>query len=218
MSLALVQDDRPLQPDGDDSPAGALWSAGQLRGTLCELSQDGARAATLAFATQLLVQAQRQGDYVAWLSARSDVPYAPDLVACGVDLASMVWVQTASDERSARSAERLLQSGGFGFVVLDCLTPAVGLAQVPMAMQGRLIKLAQLHSAGVLFLSDKSEHVPSLSSMIAVRAVAGWSLQSGRQLQCRLRAIKDKRHGPGWEQTMLCQIPDGWHACDVSPV
>lgn len=212
MSLALVQDERQLEADGEGRAA-ALWSVDQLRGSLTELSQDGPHGATLVFACQLLAQAQRQGDYVSWISARREPVYGPDLRAWGLDLGSLVWVQTDSDEHSARSAERLLQSGGFGLVVIDCQSRDVGERQIPMAMQGRLIKLAQMHDAGVLFLSDKSEHVPSLSSMIGLRVVAGWSDRRGMDVQCLLRAIKDKRHGPGWSHSLSCRIPEGWALC-----
>src|SRR5206468_10846817 len=73
----------------------------------------------------------------------------------------------------ARAAERLLRSGAFGLVVLDLAG-----ADLNMAIQGRLVTLAQSHDAAVVCLTRSEEHTSEL--------------QSRSDLVCRLLLEKKK--------------------------
>ena len=63
------------------------WSFDEVRGRLVQLSG----SAVLTLAAELVADAQRAGEPVAWVSVDSDF-YPPDLVTFGVDLASLVVV------------------------------------------------------------------------------------------------------------------------------
>src|SRR5438445_10836474 len=96
----------------------ARWGLGAFRGRLVELSARGATA-TLTAAAELVVEAQTQGEPVAWLALAAGTFYPPDVADTGVDLAALVVVRASDATSAARAAERLLRSGAFGLVVLD---------------------------------------------------------------------------------------------------
>jgi recombination protein RecA len=123
-----------------------------------------------------------------------------------------------------RAAERLTRSGGFGLVVLE-LGPCRAL---PAALQGLLSQHALRHGSIVLCLTDKPERSPSLGSLVSLRAVATrrrmapgeagngepgsgepGNGEPGAGFRCALRAVKDKRGGPGWEEELACHGPPG---------
>jgi recombination protein RecA len=118
-----------------------------------------------------------------------------------------------------RAAERLARSGGFGLVVLE-LGPCRAL---PAALQGLLSQHALRHGSIVLCLTDKPERSPSLGSLVSLRAVAtrrrvapgeagdgeAGNGEPGAGFRCALRAVKDKRGGPGWEEELACHGPPG---------
>jgi recombination protein RecA len=86
---------------------------------------------------------------------------------------------------------------------------------VPIAHQGRLITLAQAHDAAVVCITEKSGEAPSLGSLVSLRAEAvrlyAPEDKSGseRGYHVTLRALKDKRRGPGWTRTTKLRGPPG---------
>jgi recombination protein RecA len=174
------------------------WSFAAARGRFVELSARGATA-TLTAATELVVEAQLQGEPVAWLAPWSTTFYPPDVAASGVDLAALVVVRVADAITAARSAERLLRSGAFGLVILE-----VGDGELAMAVQGRLVTLAQTHDAAVVCLTEKSAETASLGSLISLRTEA-----TRLRDEVVLRVIKDKRRGPGAMRTIKRGGPAG---------
>jgi recombination protein RecA len=174
------------------------WSFAAARGRFVELSARGATA-TLTAATELVVEAQLQGEPVAWLAPWSTTFYPPDVAASGVDLAALVVVRVADALGAARSAERLLRSGAFGLVILELAE-----AELPMAVQGRLVTLAQTHDAAVVCLTEKSAETASLGSLISLRTEA-----TRLRDEVVLRVIKDKRRGPGAMRTIKRGGPAG---------
>ena len=132
--------------------------------------------------------------------------YPPDAAETGVDLAALVVVRVPNAAASARAAERLLRSGAFGLVVID-----LGLGDeqdLSMAQQGRLVTLAQAHDAAVVCLTEKSAEATSLGSLVSVRAEAVRTGQ-GELQQIEVRALKDKRRGPGWSRATKVRGPAG---------
>lgn len=182
------------------------WGLAALRGRLVELSGRGARA-TLTEAMGLVLEAQTAGEPAAWILSPSHGGfYPPDAADGGVDLAALVVVRAPDAVGGARAAERLLRSGAFGLVVID-----LGLGgehDLSMAQQGRLVTLAQAHDAAVVCLTEKSAEAASVGSLVSLRAEA---LRSGDRddLQVALRAVKDKRRGPGWSRTIKVRGPAG---------
>jgi recombination protein RecA len=193
------------------------WGLDALRGRLAELSGRGATA-TLTVAIELVVEAQQASEPVAWVTLGNATFYPPDVADSGVDLAALAVVRVHDTTAAARAAERLLRSGGFGLVVLDL---GGGNAEVPIAHQGRLITLAQTHDAAVVCITEKPGEAPSLGSLVSLRAEAlrlhapggpGGSEGPGaseRGYHVTLRALKDKRRGPGWTRTTKLRGPPG---------
>lgn len=185
-----------------DTSAAARWGLGAIRGRLVELSARGA-SATLTAAFELVVEAQTQGEPVAWLANQAGTFYPPDVADSGVDLAALVVVRAPGATAAARAAERLLRSGAFGMVVLD-----LGAAELAMPIQGRLVTLAQTHDAAVVCLTDKSTEAASLGSLVSLRAEALRHRKEGFGVV--VRALKDKRRGPGWTHTAKRRGPAGF--------
>ena len=218
-----------LRPAPEDETV-ARWSLATLRGRLVELSARGATAA-LTTAAELVLEAQRAEDPVAWIvpwsidlrtasggAARPGSPglaeavshtgtfYPPDLADTGVDLAALVVVRAPSAVASARSAERLLRSGAFGLVVLDLAS--VPLDRWPDQTLGRLVSLAQAHDAAVVCITEKTPETGSLGSLVSLRAEA-LRARSGGEFEVTIRALKDKRRGPGWTHRLKARGPSG---------
>jgi recombination protein RecA len=188
----------------------ATWQLATLRGRLVELSARGATA-TLTAAIELVVEAQTQNEPVAWIAPIAGTFYPPDVAASGVDLAALVVVRIPEDIKArtinaitaARAAERLLRSGAFGLVMID-----LGAGDLSMQVQGRLVTLAQAHDAAVVCITDKSTDAASLGSLVSLRAEAT-RIRDRDELVVNVRALKDKRRGPGWSHVAKRRAPSG---------
>ncbi|HSN27159.1 MAG TPA: recombinase A [Kofleriaceae bacterium] len=188
---------------GADAPE--RWSLAALRGRLVELSARGA-AATLTAAIEVVSEAQTQGEPVAWLTLTQSSFYPPDAAENGIDLAALVVVRAPDATALARAAERLLRSGAFGLVVLDLGAQA----ELSMQIQGRLVTLAQTHDAAIVCLTEKPNDAASLGSLVSLRAEALRSTRAEHgELTVTLRAVKDKRRGPGWTHSLKRRGPAG---------
>ena len=194
--------------DGGVVPAGdpARWGLEVLRGRLVELSARGATA-TLTTAIELVLEAQHAAEPVAWVTLGNATFYPPDVAASGVDLAALVVVRVVDPTAAARAAEKLLRSGAFGLVVLD-FGGGGSAIEVPIAHQGRLVSLAQAHDAAVVCITEKPADAASLGSLISLRAEA-LRLRDRDDVTVTVRAIKDKRRGPGWAHTVRRRAPSG---------
>ncbi len=216
----------------------AEWKLPALAGCLTELSGTGAAAClTLGFA--LVLDAQRRGEPVAWLTSTTSSFFPPDAAAGGVDLDALVVVRLSEMLHLPRAAELLARSGAFGLLVLDL---GAG-AEIPIPMQVRLVGLAQKHGAAVLCLTRKGRELPSLGSLISLRGEAiresidvretvrpigggvavreptgsgevtkGEEVAEGTwspRYACTVQVLKDKRRGPGWKHTELFCGPAG---------
>jgi recombination protein RecA len=184
----------------------ARWGLDALRGRLVELSARGATA-TLTTAIELVVEAQRAAEPVAWMTLGNTTFYPPDVADSGVDLAALVVVRATDTTCAARAAERLLRSGGFGLIVLDF--GSGGAVELPIAHQGRLVTLAQAHDAAVVCLTDKPSAAASLGSLVSLRAEALRLRDRAHAYDVTLRVLKDKRRGPGWSRTIKLRGPAG---------
>lgn len=179
------------------------WGLSALRGRLVELSARGA-AATLTASIDLVIEAQREGEPVAWIMGPDGSFYPPDVADSGVDLAALVVVRVPDQAAATRAAERLLRSGAFGLITLDL----GALAEIPIAHQGRLVTLAQAHDAAVVCLTDKTAESGSIGSMVSMRAEA-LRVRSQGGFELTLRVLKDKRRGPGFQKTLRARGPAG---------
>jgi recombination protein RecA len=203
---AVLSRDTLRVPATRELPPG--WRLSTLSGRLTEIS-GGHASAALTLAIRLVVEAQRQGEPVAWISGRESLFYPPDVAEAAVDLEALVVVRVPETSLAARAADQLLRSGGFGLVVLD-LGPGF-LGRPPV--QARLVGLARKHDAALVCLTEKARERPSLGSLVSLRAEAVRTRrrQDGDPFLSEARVLKDKRRGPGWSHQELCHGPAGLH-------
>ena len=181
----------------------APWRLGELVGRLVEISGSGATA-VLAEAFALVLEAQKQGEPVGWVTSEESFFYPPDAAEGGVDLGALVVVRVPAAKGIPRAGERLLRSGGFGLVVLD-----LGSAEIPLAMQARLAGLAHHHHSALICLTEKESREPSLGSLVSLRVHAERTQTSDGQFACELKVLKDKRRGPTWKSVKAFRGPAG---------
>lgn len=199
LDLRALPGVRRLGEDVADATAGLpagepAWTRAELTGRLCELSA-GADGALLSAAMSVVLDAQLAGDPVAWVTATAATFHPPDVAACGVDLAALIVVRARDTRTAGRAADVLLRSGAFGLVVLDLGTSAA----MPAPLQGRLVQLAQKHDTAVLCLTEKPADEASLGSLVSLRGeVRRRPDADGVGHVFAVRALKDKRRGPGW--------------------
>ena len=202
-AAVISLDDLRARRGAGEDVAPPSFRRDQLAGRLVELSGVGA-VATLTAAVGLVLEAQEQGEPVAWISLPPSTFYPPDLADSGVDLDALVVVRAPESVAAVRAAERLLRSGAFGLIVLDLGVDA----EIPMAHQGRLVTLAQQHDAAVVCITEKATDAASIGSLISLRVEA---LRQRRDdgFVCAVRAVKDKRRGPGWTHLEVLRAPAG---------
>jgi recombination protein RecA len=209
----VIRLDELARPDERDAQP---WGLSALRGRLVELSARGA-SGTLTTAASLVLDAQTEGEPVAWivpwcLDASGATPgtfYPPDVADSGIDLSALVVVRAPSVMAAGRAAERLLRSGAFGLVVIDF--GSVNLessSRISDAMLGRLVSLAQANDAAIVCLTEKTQESGSLGSLVSLRAEAVRA-RAGSGFEVTVRALKDKRRGPGWTRAIKARGPSG---------
>jgi recombination protein RecA len=107
-------------------------------------------------------------------------------------------------------AERVLRSGAFGLVVIDLFSAEQReTREINMPVQGRLVTLAQTHDAVVVCLTEKTDDATSLGSLVSLRAEA-LRQRDADGFSLLVRALKDKRRGPGWTHTVRRRGPAGF--------
>ncbi len=195
----------PLSPSlASTEPAvHRAWSVAALAGQVSELSGVG-NTAGLTMAFGLVLDAQRQGEPVAWITLQDSTFFPVDAADSGVDLDALVVVRVPDTVAAARSADRLARSGAFGLLVLDLGSDAA----LPLPALARLVGLAQKHHTAIVCITQKAERAPSLGSLVALR---GWTRReriAADLFRCTLHVVKDKRRGP-WSAEEVCRGPDG---------
>lgn len=179
------------------------WRLAETAGRLTEISGAG-ETAVLTLAFELVLEAQQQGEPVAWITPEESSFYPPDAAEGGVDLDALVVVRVPDIRAVARAADRLARSGGFGLIALD-----LGAADIPTPLQARLAGLAQKHHTALLCLTEKAGEAPSLGSLVSLRVHAQRAQRSEDRFECALTVLKDKRRGPTWTHAEACRGPAG---------
>ena len=182
----------------------AAWHFGALAGRLTELSGSGA-APVLTMAITLVRQAQDEGEPCAWLTLRKSSFFPADVAEAGVDLDALAVIRVEREADLSRAADKLARSGAFGLIVVDLPKKA----RIPTPLLARIARLADKHDTAVVCLTDKPRSEPSLGALVSIRAGAVRTRSRGARFVCEVRALKDKRRGPGWTHTEVCVAPPG---------
>lgn len=175
-----------------------------LAGRLVEISGCGP-SALLTMAARLVLEAQMEGETVAWITTGESSFYPPDMEEAGVDLGAMAVVRCQEVRSAARAVDRLARSGAFGLLILDLGS----VTELPFPLQTRLTGLARAHDIALVFLTEKSQEAPSVSSLVSIRLAAERSSLDGVLFSCRAYALKDKIRGLGWSNEVACHGPPG---------
>ncbi|HUH03317.1 MAG TPA: recombinase A [Kofleriaceae bacterium] len=186
------------------------WTRANLSGRLVEISGQGATA-SLTAAIGLVHEAQREGEPTAWITLPGSIFYPPDVADTGVDLAALAVVRVGSGRDAARAADRLIRSGAFGLVVLDLARTRGTGGHIAMALQGRLVGLAQKHDTAVVCVTDKSTEAASIGSMVSLRVEVmreAIGAPAGG-FRCKVAVLKDKQRGPSWHHAEVVRGPAG---------
>lgn len=219
-SLAAVRSTAATAAPAAPAAPATLSLAG-LAGRFVELSGLGP-SGLASMALRLVLEAQREGRQVAWVSLcparlrRRAVPfYAADAAANGIDLAALPIVLADGLLDAGRAASHLLRSGAFALVVLDLVALDEREPELPLPLQSRLTGLAQTHGAVLLALTSKPPDASSLGSLVSLhghvrRTRARAASSGGRALfELEVAVHKDKRHGPGWAHREVFVGPEG---------
>ena len=191
---------------GEEQAKTPLWSRAHLTGRLCELSSM-AGAALLTAAFRLVLDAQFEGEPVAWISTTSQTFFAPDVDKNGVDLNALVIIRVPCAQTVVRAANRLIQSGAFGLIVMDLNSNP----SIPIPLQARLAQQARTHDTALLCLTSKAREAPSLGPMVSLRGQSVCRHLGVDHFQYEIEILKDKLHGPGWRHIENCRGPNGLH-------
>jgi recombination protein RecA len=189
-----------LTPPEVQSPTRISWDT--LAGRLTEISKG---SGVLSTAAQLVLDAQLQGEPVAWIALESQWFFPPDFAANGIDLSTLVVVRVASSRAAGRAATHLAQSGAFGLIVCDLGNDCF----LPMPLQSRLLGLAQKQHLSLVFLTHKKSDAPSIGSLIGLRSEPQCIELNNNRFICRQTILKDKRFGPHWQAQELYDGPPG---------
>jgi recombination protein RecA len=177
------------------------WTLSEVAGRFVEIS---ASAGSLTIAFGLVLQAQKSGEPVGWVTSAASSFYPPDAAENGIDLTALAVVRLSGAESIPRAGEKLLRSGGFGLVVLD-----LGATDIPMPLQTRLTGLAHRHHTALACLTEKERRAFSLGSLVSLRAHAEKKRVAESRFACTLRVLKDKRRGPTWSHEEFYSGPAG---------
>lgn len=164
-----------------------------LLGRLTEFSGQG-NMANLTLACDLILAAQKDVETTAWITGKESSFYPPDAAQRGIDLSALVVIRCPEKRDIARVADRLARSGAFGLLVLDLGAKT----EVPLPLQSHLAGLARKHDMAIVFLTEKTDDMPSLGSLVSLRGQTCSRREANGRFVCSFKAVKDKRRAPGW--------------------
>lgn len=203
------------------------WGLEALAGRLVEISGHRA-AANLTVAFGLVLEAQKKGEPVAWVTLDGSTFFPPDAAESGIDLARLVVVRVEDARAAARATVELTRSGGFDLVVLDLGPEALQRDPLPpkkppapeprrryrkvasavsVPIVTKLVGLAQKTKTAVVILTDKTSEASSLSSLVSLRAETKRNPDALAEIE--IAVLKDKRRGPGRRYREVFREPAG---------
>jgi recombination protein RecA len=183
---------------------GGSWRFENLVGVLAEVSEE-APSGAVSFIVEIIAEAQRQNEPVAWVAGTDSIFFPPDFVQRGVDLSAVSVVRVGGETDSLTAAEWLVRSGAVGLVIVDSGEHW----NVSDASLGRILKLAEHNQSAVVFLTRKRRHDTSLGSRISLR---GCITRSGAApFLIDIHTVKDKRSNSSSRQRRHYHGPSGMY-------
>ena len=162
------------------------------RARLVEVSGRHACARTTT-AVSCVIQAQAQGELVAWVQPKDGSLFPPDLETAGVDLDSFIAIHVprhAGPFGLVRAAEWLARSGAFGLTVID-LTDALPPGS-SINWQGRLQGLLRQHEGRILLLTSSAYEDPSSGPLVGLRVEPQRGPLQEDRFEVHTQVLKDK--------------------------
>ena len=197
------------------------WGLSQMMGRLVEISGHRA-AANLTVAFGLVLEAQRREETAAWVTLKQSTFFPPDAAASGISLAHLAVVRVDDARSATRATVELTRSGGFDLVVLDLGSYAIreklvrhdkrldgrrGQKYLSTPLLTKLVGLARKNATAVVVLTEKTDRMSSVSSLISLRAEARRDKDAPHAVE--VVVLKDKRRGPGRLHREVCHVPAG---------
>jgi hypothetical protein len=187
------------QPDREQIPTGVpaidgLTEGGIPRGALTEIcGTESSGRTSLMFA--LLGRATGRGECCAWIDAAGAFDPASATEA-GVELDRVLWVNCGGNaEHALKSADLLIQAGGFGLVVMDLADTADAVARrIPLASWFRLRHAAERTGAALVAVERQINARSCSTLQIEMRAVKPvWTGKLLRGVAARAESRKHYR-------------------------
>ena len=161
-----------------DATLDALLGGGFPCGQMTELVGQRSAGGT-ALVTQVAARTTRRGETIAWIDPLDQLE--PDsLIACGANLAGILWLRPQSFDDTLRAADLLLRTGGFGLVVMHLGDEVVR----RRVAQWRRLQQAVEQARTVLLISSARRVADSSAALVLemCAARARWTHGAGRRL------------------------------------
>jgi recombination protein RecA len=178
------------------------WGVLSLAGMLVEVVYTPSPA-VMSTAAALVREAQEQHFPCAWVTTEDHAFFPLDMMSRGIDLNQLLMVRVPDTTAVAWSAEQLARSGGFGLLVVDFSAGSSSVGQSRFA--ARITPLARRYGTVVVCLTRGE----TLGSLVSVRVETWRARIAESTFENSVRAVKDRRYGPGVMHGETVRGPDG---------
>lgn len=179
-------------PSSSFSPSERLSLSG-VRGEVVELVVDS-ESAGMSTVVSWLVDAQLEGAPVAWVTNRVSLPHPHDLRSAGIDAGGFAFLRLATATDAYQATSLLLQSGGFGVILLHLeitTSPRLSVCQ-------KFASEARASNTLLITLCDPAYPLPDLRIHHSLR------YQGYDQFESQIACLKDRHNAPTWDHCETC--------------
>lgn len=179
----------------------AGWSLPALAGRMMELEAD-AGVGRLSLAVDLIRQAQKQAEPVAWVG-NDQICFVPvDVHQAGVDLAALPVLRLSKAAQAWKAADTLLRSGSFSLVVLDAAPDW----RMSPAVRSLLVRHTRENQAVLLFLPGRHQ---GRGGQASLRARCSLRQSGFDRFEVALHVEQGRLSPQAWQHMEACHGPDG---------
>ncbi len=159
--------------------------------------------AALTAAVRWTAEAQGRGEQVAWVNAREESFFPPDLAANGVDLETLPVISLQERDEAVEAIDTLMRSGFFSLIVVDWNMQW----SLEGALQTRFLRLGRHHGVTLLFLGE--ENATHGIALVPLRIRAERRREAPGLYRLELEVIRDKRGSGMTRQEEAAHGPPG---------